>query len=201
MRSIVSFLCSIGLLIGAASAQAAVAVGAPAPDFSATSTQGAAVSLSGLKGKIVVLEWTNHQCPFVRKYYNKGHMQQLQKTATADGVVWISINSSAAGKEGHVDAARANALTTERAAAPTHVVLDEKGEIGRLYGAKTTPHMFVINPEGALVYMGAIDSKPTPNTDDIASATNYVTAALAALKAGRAVEPAATQPYGCSVKY
>lgn len=201
MRYLATILCSIGWFFSSATAQAAIAVGAPAPEFSATTTQGTTLSLSALKGKTVVLEWTNHQCPFVRKYYDKGHMQQLQKDATAAGIVWISINSSAAGKEGHVDAARANELTTERGASPAHVILDEKGEIGRRYGAKTTPHMFVIDPSGTLVYMGAIDSKPSPNTDDIAGATNYVTAALAALKAGTPVEPASTQPYGCSVKY
>ena len=201
MRLLVSFVCSLATLLYAITAQAAVAVGSPAPEFSATTTQGEPLSLSSLKGKTVVLEWTNHQCPFVRKYYDKGHMQQLQKDATAAGVVWVSINSSAAGKEGHIDAARANELTKERGAAPSHVVLDEKGDIGRLYGAKTTPHMFVIDPKGSLVYMGAIDSKPSANTDDIAAATNYVTAALAALKSGKAVEPSSTQPYGCSVKY
>lgn len=198
LRFIAPLVCSILLVTDAF---ALGAVGAPAPDFSATTTKGEPFSMGVLKGKTVVLEWTNHLCPFVHKYYDKGNMQQLQKKAMADGIVWVSIISSAPGKEGHVTAAEANDIATERGASPTHIILDEKGEIGHLYGAKTTPHIFIVNPQGNLVYMGAIDSKPSTDPADIAGATNYVTTTLAAIKAGTAVEPSYTQSYGCSVKY
>ncbi|NDC56587.1 MAG: thioredoxin family protein, partial [Alphaproteobacteria bacterium] len=157
---------------------------------------------SDFKGKTVVLEWTNHDCPFVRKFYEAGKMQEYQKAAVADGVVWLSIISSAPGKEGHVDGVKANELTASRNAAPSHVLLDETGTVGKLYGAKTTPHMFIIDASGVVQYHGAIDSIPSTNAADIDKATNYVTAALADLKAGKAVAALGqSRPYGCSVKY
>ena len=182
-------------------ANARVSVNQPAPDFTAVDSNGKEHRLSDFKGKTVVLEWTNHDCPYVRKHYDSGNMQALQKTATGKGVVWLSIISSAPGKQGHVSGAEANRLTSSRNAAPTAVLLDESGEIGRLYGAKTTPHMYIIDEGGELVYMGGIDSIPSTDTNDIARATNYVDAALNALSSGQPIEDAVTRPYGCSVKY
>lgn len=180
---------------------AAPQIGQPAPDFTAEDTNGETITLSELAGQTVILEWTNHQCPFVGKHYSSGNMQTLQKETTADGVVWLSIISSAAGEQGYVTAAEANELTESRDAAPTAVILDPEGEIGQLYAARTTPHMYIIDEEGTLQYMGAIDSIPSAQISDLESAENYVRTALAALEAGEAVSPPATQPYGCTVKY
>lgn len=185
----------------AAPALAAPKVGAPAPAFSATGVDGKTHSLADYKGKTVVLEWHNLDCPFVKKHYGSGNMQALQQSATADGVVWLTVNSSASGKQGHLSPQAAKDLIAAQKAAPTAYLLDEKGTVGRLYEAKTTPHMYVIDPKGTLVYMGAIDDKPTANPEDIKSAKNYVTAALDSVKAGKPVQDAATKPYGCSVKY
>lgn len=191
-----------GALI-ASTAEAAPATGLAAPDFSGVTSAGETISLSDFAGKTVVLEWTNDGCPFVQKHYTSppSNMQTLQKSAAADDVVWISVISSAPGKQGFADGARADALTAERGAAPAHVVLDPDGTIGKLYGAKTTPHMFVISADGALAYDGAIDSKATAKVSDIATATNYVTAALADIEAGKPVATPVSKPYGCSVKY
>ena len=180
---------------------ARVRVNQPAPDVTAVDSNGKHHRLSDFKGKTVVLEWTNHDCPYVRKHYDSGNMQALQKTATGKGIVWLSIISSAPGKQGHVSGAEANRLTSSRNAAPTAVLLDESGEIGRLYGAKTTPHMYIIDAGGKLVYMGCIDSIPSTDTNDIARATNYVDVALKALSSGQPIEDAVTRAYGCSVKY
>lgn len=185
----------------AAPAFAAPEIGKPAPDFTATDTNGTVVTLSALKGKIVVLEWTNPECPFVVKHYGSGNMQKLQAAAKANGVVWVSVNSSAAGKEGHLDAASANATLVKNKAVPAHLILDSDGKIGKLYDAKTTPHMFVIDAKGNLAYMGAIDDKASVDAADIAGAHNYVTDALAALTAGKAPEVSNTKSYGCGVKY
>jgi peroxiredoxin len=182
-------------------AHASVSVGQPAPDFTGVDSNGNQHTLSQYKGKTVVLEWTNHDCPYVKKHYNSGNMQKLQKQATADGVVWLSIISSRPGKQGHVSGAKANELTQSRNAAPTAVILDETSEIGLLYGAKTTPHMYIIDKTGQLVYMGGIDSIPSSNEADIAGAKNYVRVALDAIAAGKAIEDSVTRPYGCSVKY
>jgi len=176
-------------------------IGVTAPDFTGRDTAGAIHRLSDYRGKTVVLEWTNHQCPFVAKHYGSGNMQALQKESAAAGIVWLSVISSAPGLQGHVESAEANALTDSRDAAPAAVLLDPDGTIGRLYGAKTTPHMYVVNPEGALVYKGGIDDRPTADRADIAGATNYVRAALADLAAGRSVETPVARPYGCSGKY
>jgi peroxiredoxin len=187
--------------LGVTAAFAAPAIGEMAPAITATDTKGAAVSLDALRGKTIVLEWTNHQCPYVRKHYESGNMQKLQAEATAADVVWISIISSGPGKQGAVSADEANTLTTDRGAKPTHVVLDADGTIGKAYEAKTTPHMYIIDKDGKLVYMGAIDDKPTAKAEDVAGATNYVTAALADIAAGKPVATAVTESYGCSVKY
>ncbi|HYE42093.1 MAG TPA: redoxin domain-containing protein [Caulobacteraceae bacterium] len=191
---------------GGAVAQGAMAQGAgpvigqPAPAFSAVDANGQTRSLAQYRGKTVVLEWTNHECPYVKKHYS-GNMQALQRAATADGVVWLSIVSSAPGEQGHVTGAQAKALTTSRNAAPTAVLLDPEGRVGRLYGAKTTPHMFVINPQGQVVYAGGIDDVPTNKVEDLKRAKPLVQMALADLKAGRKVAVPASRPYGCAVKY
>jgi peroxiredoxin len=186
-----------------ATAAFAADVGKPAPAFSATDViTGKTVSNETLKGKIAVLEWNNFGCPFVKKFYSAGAMQKFQAAATKDGVVWVTVNSSAAGKEGHLkDATEAKAAIAEQKNAASHYLLDHNGAIGKAFGAKTTPHMFVIDKDGKLAYQGAIDSDSSPDASAIAGATNHVTAALAELKAGKAVTTASTQPYGCSVKY
>lgn len=196
-----SFLLLAAALFLTAPASAEPTIGQAAPDFTATDSNGTSHKLSDFKGKTVVLEWTNHECPFVVKHYGSGNMQSLQKAATAEGTVWLSVISSAAGKQGHVDGAKANELTKTRDAAPTAVLLDEKGEVGKLYGAKTTPHMFIVDKEGVLVYAGAIDSNPSPRESDIKDATNYVRQALDEIKAGKPVSVATTKSYGCGVKY
>ncbi len=176
--------------------------GAPAPDFTATDIDSHPVRLADLKGRIVVLEWTNHQCPYTRKHYDSGNMQRLQRVATERfDAVWIQIISSAPGKQGYVTADEARRLNAARGAYVTHVVRDPEGRIGRLYHARTTPHMFVIAPDGTLAYMGAIDDRPTADPADIAGARNYVREALAAVAAGKPVPDPSTRPYGCSVKY
>ena len=192
---------SFALLFSANMAFAKPEIGQAAPDFTVMDTNGKEVSLSSFKGKTVVLEWTNHDCPFVRKHYGSENMQTLQKDSTGEEVVWVSVISSAEGKQGFVDAAKANSLTTERDAAPTHVLLDPTGELGKLYAAKTTPHMFIVNNEGKLAYMGGIDSIASADKADIKDAENYVKTALTEMKDGKEVTKASTRPYGCSVKY
>jgi len=157
--------------------------------------------LSAYKGKTVVLEWTNHECPYVKKHYESGNISTLQKDAAGKGVVWLQVVSSAPGKQGFVDGATAQKLNGSRKAAPAATVLDADGKIGKLYGAQTTPHIFIVNAAGQLVYKGGIDSIPTANKDDLAKAESYVSAALTAISAGKPVEKANTKPYGCAVKY
>ena len=176
-------------------------LGKPAPDFAAADTTGKPVKLSDFKGKLVILEWSNHQCPYVRKHYGAGNMQKTQEAARAMGVTWITIISSAPGEQGHVNAAEANKLTTERNAKPHHVVLDPKGQIGRLYVARVTPHMFIIGTDGKLLYKGGIDSIRSSRQSDIASAKNYVTAALGEIKGGKQIADADTVAYGCTIHY
>jgi peroxiredoxin len=188
-------------LVPQADAKAPLEIGKPAPDFTGTDSSGKAVKLSELRGKTVVLEWTNHDCPYVVKHYSSGNMQALQKEAVAQGVVWLSIISSAPGTQGHVSPAKANDLTKARDAAPSAVVLDPAGAIGRSYGAVTTPHMYVIDKAGALQYMGGIDDKPTSSQADLKGAKPYVRLALASVVKGEKVADAVTRPYGCSVKY
>ena len=179
----------------------AARVGDTAPDFTATASDGRAYRLSDYKGKFVVLEWHNNGCPYTQKHYQSGNMESLQREWTARGVIWFTVISSAPGAQGYVTAAQENDYMREMHAAPTAALLDPDGQLGHLYDAKTTPHMFVINPEGMLIYDGAIDDRPTPDPSDIAGATNYVSQALSEAMAGRPVSVAATRPYGCSVKY
>jgi peroxiredoxin len=177
------------------------AVGTTAPDFSVTDSKGKTQTLSQYKGKYVVLEWFNPDCPFVKKHYGSGNMQKLQEEFTGKGVVWLSVDSSAPGKEGNLTAEQANAKMSEWKTKQTALLLDPDGKAGQTYGAKNTPHMFVINPEGKIIYEGAIDSKASANPADIDGSTNYVKVALTESMSGKPVTTANTKPYGCSVKY
>jgi peroxiredoxin len=192
---------ALAAVLGAPAVSAKPEVGQPAPAFSVTDTTGKTWDLPAVAGKTVVLEWTNHDCPYVRKHYDSGNMQALQKEATGQGVLWLSVISSAPGKQGNVSPAEADGLTKTRAAAPTAVLLDPAGTMGQAYGAQTTPHLYVIDGSGTLVYMGGIDDRPTTSPADIPGAKNHVRAALADLAAGKPVATAVTRPYGCSVKY
>lgn len=193
------FLIAFVLYTG--SAGAAPRVGEPAPDFTGVDTQGKTHRLADYRGKTVVLEWTNHDCPYVRKHYSAGNMQEQQREAAAQGVIWLSVISSAPGQQGHVSPAEADELTRARQAAPHAVLLDPEGRIGRAYGAKTTPHLYLIDEAGKLVYMGGIDSITTADPADIPQATQYVRVALKERAAGQPISAPVTRPYGCSVKY
>lgn len=195
---IVMALVVMGL---AAAGDAVVKTGSAAPDFTLTDINGKSHSLSSFKGKYVVLEWVNHGCPFVKKHYETGNMQALQNEFTGKQVVWLSIASSAKGKEGYMTAAEWNAANAEHKSAATAVLLDEKGKVGKTYGAKTTPHMYIVNPDGILIYQGAIDDKASTNKGDVKGAKNYVRQALNESMAGKPVSTATTEAYGCSVKY
>jgi AhpC/TSA family protein len=190
-----------GIQTGSATDGQPIRVGAPAPAFTATDSNGKTVSLSDFKGKTVVLEWTNHDCPFVRKHYTGNNMQTLQKKWTGQGIVWLTVISSARGEQGYVTPEQANKLTAERSASPSAVLLDPKGEIGRAYGAQVTPHMYIIKGDGTLAYMGGIDDKPTTRLEDLKAAKNFVDAALTELAAGKPVSVTTSRPYGCTVKY
>jgi peroxiredoxin len=194
-------LAAAAALAAASTAPADAVVGQPAPAFTLTDSNGKSHSLASFQGKTVVLEWWNHECPFVAKHYGSGNMQKLQKEWTGKGVVWLTVSSSAPGKQGHVDGAKANALMKEKGGASTAVLLDHDGKVGKAYGAKTTPHMFVIDPRGKLVYAGGIDDKPSTDQADVATAKNHVSAALAEVLAGKPVTTATSAPYGCGVKY
>ena len=172
-----------------------------APEFTLTDTNSQKHSLSEYKGKFVVLEWFNPDCPFVKKHYNSGNMPQLQKEYTAKGVVWLSINSSAVGNQGSYTPQGFNKFVKDKGAAPTAVLLDTEGKVGRLYNAQTTPHMFIIDPKGILIYQGAIDDTPGTGIEDLKKAKNYVSAALDAAMNGKPIVVSATKSYGCSVKY
>jgi len=189
------------MLTRSAWAAPAAKVGSPAPAFSATATTGKTVSLADFTGKIVVLEWTNHECPYVRKHYESGNMQALQREAMGQGVTWLTIISSAPGEQGSVTASQADELTKTRDAAPTAVLLDPTGVVGKMYGATNTPHMYVIDKAGVLQYAGAIDDRPSTRKSDIPGAQNYVRAALASVAAGQPVKTPITRAYGCTVKY
>lgn len=191
-------LISMGVI---GSASASVEVGQAAPDFTVSGASGESVKLSDFRGKHVVLEWTNEHCPFVQKHYKDGNMQGLQQSYTDQDVVWMTVFSSAPGKSGHVDQAGAKKFAADFKTHSSKLLLDESGDVGRAYGAKTTPHMYVINPEGKLIYMGGIDDKPSADPADIASSKNYVKAALDEALAGKPVSEANTRPYGCSIKY
>jgi peroxiredoxin len=176
-------------------------VGSAAPDFNVSDATGKTHSLSQYKGKYVVLEWFNPECPFVKKHYGSGNMQKLQSDYTGKGVVWLSIDSSAPGTEGNLSPEQAQKVMKDWNTKQTALLLDADGKVGRSYNARNTPHMFVINPEGKVIYEGAIDSKASPNPNDIASSTNYVKVALDESMSGKPVSTANTRPYGCSVKY
>lgn len=194
-------LAAAGAVAWASPAAAAPVLGQPAPALQAVDADGRTRSLAEFKGKTVVLEWTNNGCPYVRKHYDSGNMQGLQKQATKDGVVWLTVISSAPGTQGHMTGAQAKAWKAKEGAASTAVLLDPTGVVGRAYDAKTTPHMYVVDKAGTLVYMGGIDDKASADPATLKTATNYVKAALSDVKSGRAVAQAATRPYGCSVKY
>lgn len=182
-------------------AVANVKVGDKVPDFTLTDSHGKSHKLSDFAGKTVVLEWFNHQCPFVKKHYQSGNMQKQQAKWTEQGVVWLVVNSSAAGKQGHVDGTAANGIMADWTMKNTAFLLDHDGQVGRAFGAKVTPHMYVIDGTGTLRYVGAIDSNPSSDPADIPNSKQYVDGALTALASGGTVDPTTTQPYGCSVKY
>src|ERR1700728_1674478 len=194
-------ILAAALSIAFASSARAAQVGSPAPDFHGTDSSGKTQSLDEYRGKFVVLEWHNHDCPYTIKHYQSGNMQSLQKPRTAKGVVWLTVISSAPGTQGYVDAAQENAYLKKMGAQPTAAILDPKGDIGHLYGAKTTPNMFVIDPSGKLIYAGAIDDHATTEISDIQSSKNYVSPALTEAMTGQPVQKPVTRPYGCSVKY
>ena len=196
-----TLIASAAALLAAGAAQAAATVGQPAPDFSVKDTAGKTVRLSDFKGKHVVLEWTNPGCPFVRKHYDSGNMPATQKDAVAQGVVWLAVNSTEKASSDYLDPARLTAWLAERKAQPTAVLMDEEGTVGKRYGARTTPHMYIVNPQGVLVYAGGIDSIPSARAADIGRATNYVKEGLSQALAGRPIASATTPPYGCSIKY
>jgi AhpC/TSA family protein len=191
----------VALRAGVQPATAQARIGVPAPAFTLTDSNGRTVSLADFKGKTMVLEWTNHDCPYVRKHYGGNNMQALQKKWTGQGVVWLSVISSAPGREGHVSPQQANKLTAERGAAPSAVLFDPTGEVGHAYGARATPHMYVINGEGVVVYMGGVDDQPTARLEDLKGARNFVDAALSEVAQGKPVSVTASRAYGCSIKY
>jgi peroxiredoxin len=201
MTTLRPFAAAVVFAFSVTAAHAAAVVGQPAPAFSVKDSRGKTHTLAQYQGKTVVLEWTNDQCPFVKKHYESGNMQALQKDATKSGVVWLSVISSAPGKQGHVLGKQADALTVARKAAPSAVLQDDSGVMGKAYGAKTTPHMYVIDKTGTLVYAGGIDDIPSAETSDIPKSRNFVKLALADLAAGKSVATATSRPYGCSVKY
>jgi peroxiredoxin len=190
-----------GILASPAWAAGVAKVGETAPAFNTAATNGRSVGLADQRGKIVILEWTNHDCPYVRKHYESGNMQTLQKEITAQGVVWLTLISSSPGTQGYVSPKEADELTGSRKANPTAVLLDPTGAVGKAYGATNTPHMYIVDKAGLLVYAGAIDDRPTTRRADVQGAHNYVRAALEDMAAGRAVQTPVTRAYGCTVKY
>jgi peroxiredoxin len=195
-----SVAVAVTLMVALTAARAAQ-VGRRAPEFTATDTNGQTHKLSDYQGKFVVLEWTNRGCPYTQKQYKSGNMQRLQREWTSRGVVWLTVISSAPGKQGYATAADENEYVKQVNAAPSAVLLDPTGVLGHLYDAKTTPHMFIINPQGVVIYNGAIDDKPTTDLADVPGAKNYVSMALDEAMAGKPVSIATSRPYGCSVKY
>lgn len=188
-----------GLTAGAV--QAAATVGQAAPAFTLKDASGKTVSLADYRGKHVVLEWTNPGCPFVQKHYNSGNMPATQKDAMGKGVVWLAINSTETQSRDYLEPAKLVAWKKERQSTPNAILMDEEGTVGKAYGARTTPHMYIINPQGQLIYAGGIDSIPSASTDDIAKATNYVKVAVGEALAGKPLSVSSTRPYGCSIKY
>ena len=202
MRNLPSMILAAAASIAIASPlTAAQRTGAMAQDFKLTDVNGKTVQLSQFRGKTVVLEWHNPGCPFVSKHYNSGNMQMTQKAARQQGAVWLTINSGAKGKQGHMSGAEAKALIAKQNVQSSNYLFDTRGVVGKAYGAKTTPHMYIIDDAGILVYQGGIDDKPTADPADIKDARNHVLAALGEIKAGNKVSVAQSRPYGCSVKY
>lgn len=198
-----AILTAGAMIVSTANADTAPKAGQVAPAFTGTTAKGDSISLEDFNGKTVVLEWTNHGCPFVQKHYAlpETNMQKMQISAEVDDIVWISVISSAPGKQGHVDGVQVAEINADRGAIPAHTILDESGEIGMLYGAKTTPHMFVIDGDGEVVFHGGIDDKPSAKVADIPNSRNHVTEALADMAEGEDIEVPFAKPYGCSVKY
>ena len=201
MTTLKQLVCASALALSASSALAVASVGQPAPAFTAQDASGKTVSLADFKGRHVVLEWVNPGCPYVVKHYGSANMQGTQKEATAKGVVWLSVNSTAADHGDYKAPAAMAQWMQQQKAAPTATLMDADGKIGRAFGARTTPHLYIVDPKGTLVYAGGIDNKPTANPADVATATNHVKVALAEALAGKPVSQATTRPYGCSVKY
>ena len=196
-----SILLAAAIALAAPAAHAAPVVGQAAPAFTAKDADGKTRSLSEFNGKTVVLEWTNDGCPYVQKHYKSGAMQGLQKSAAKDGVVWLTLISSAPGKQGYLEGAQARGWKATNGAGTTALLLDPTGQVGHAYDAKTTPHMYIVDKTGKLVYMGGIDDKPTADPASLKGANNYVSAALSDIKAGRAVSTPVSKPYGCTIKY
>lgn len=194
-------LFALPLLLAAAGAQAAATVGQPAPEITLKDTTGKTVRLSDFKGKHVVLEWTNPGCPFVRKHYDSGNMPATQKDAAGKDVVWLAVNSTEKASGDYLEPAKLTSWLKERQSVPTAILMDEEGTAGRAYGARTTPHMYIVNPQGQLIYAGGIDSIASAKADDIPRATNYVKTGLAEALAGKPLTASTTRPYGCSIKY
>jgi AhpC/TSA family len=201
MKSLRYAILTIGILAVLVVSALAVRVGEPAPDFTSMDSNGKNQRLSDYKGKYVVLEWHNQGCPYTKKHYESGNMQRLQKEWTGKGVIWLTVISSAPGTQGFVTPSQENDYLKQMGAAPSAVLMDPGGSLGHLYGAKTTPHMYIIDPSGTLIYNGAIDDHPTSDAGDIKNSKNYVTSALTEALAGKPVTDSATRPYGCSVKY
>lgn len=201
-KSFITGLALVGMAlgIGPALAQGGLRTGVKAPDFSVVDVNGKTQRLSDFAGKTVILEWSNHDCPYVRKHYNSATMQNLQRDMTKDGIVWLTVISSPPGEQGYVNAAQAKELTASRNAAPSNVLLDPKGTMGRAYRAQTTPHMYIIDDKGTLVYAGAIDDKPSASSGSLNGARSYVRQAISELKAGKPMSQPTTKAYGCSIK-
>jgi peroxiredoxin len=200
-RSVFGVIAIAAALLIAPILMSALRIGEPAPDFSATASNGKSYRLSEFRGKFVVLEWHNNGCPYTRKHYESGNMQRLQKEWTGKGVVWFTVISSAPGTQGYVTADQENSYLTKMGATPTAALLDPNGDLGHLYDAKTTPHMIIINPQGVMIYDGAIDDHPSPDASDIPASKNFVSMALSDAISGKPVSVATSRPYGCSVKY
>lgn len=201
MKKLITTSIAFSLFLAGGLSLPGAEVGEPAPEFTLMGSDGEEYSLSDFEGQFVVLEWVNHGCPFVRKFYGAGEMQRLQKEYTDQDVAWLTINTSAPGKQGHMTAEQANESIEEYDAHPTAILLDHDGTVGRKFDARVTPHMYVIDPEGTLIYNGAIDDSPTTDPADLEDAENYVVAALTSAMNGEEVATARTRPYGCGMKY
>ena len=200
-RTLISVATALSGLLFASHTQAAPQVGQPAPDFTLTDTAGKTVRLSDFKGKNVVLEWVNPGCPYVRKHYSSANMQGTQREVTGKGVVWLAINSTETGHYEYLPPAKLANWMAEQKATPTATLMDVEGNVGQAYGARTTPHMYIVNPQGKLIYAGGIDSIPSSRAEDVKTAVNYVKQSVSQALAGQALSNPVTRPYGCSIKY